>query len=164
MVGDTRVSRRQIVGTCLFSMVPWVWPLSTARAGQVTSKVDAEAARLLRAREVSADGVAEPAVLQPSVITLDLNEIAGSDGMVELSITINSRAVSDATVSSVLILAEQNPQPLVKTLYFHAGGSSCGSALTRFHLARSQRVVAVAKMSDGSLQSVGKDVFLRAIS
>ena len=56
----------------------------------------------------------------------------------------------DNYVQSVLILADGNPEPGVATFNF-SPLSGEASATTRIRLAKTQNVVAVAKMSDGSV-------------
>ena len=65
--------------------------------------------------------------------------------------------VSAPGAASILILAAGNPSPGVATLHF---GKLAGSqsAKTRIRLAKTQDVVAVAKMSDGSFAKAQKTV------
>ena len=63
----------------------------------------------------------------------------------------------DSYVESVAIFAEDNPNPEVITFNFTpASGEAFAS--TRMRLARTQNVVAVAKMNDGTLFSDTRNV------
>ena len=66
-------------------------------------------------------------------------------------ITVGAEGATD-----ILILADGNPNPGVAT--FHFGGLSQSSATTRIRLAKTQNVVAVAKMSDGSFVQAAREV------
>ena len=63
----------------------------------------------------------------------------------------------DDYVASVLILADGNPNPDVATFHFTAL-SGAAEATTRMRLAKTQNVIAVAKMSDGSVFMDKKEV------
>ncbi|MHC4054857.1 thiosulfate oxidation carrier protein SoxY [Bradyrhizobium sp. 25ACV] len=83
-------------------------------------------------------------------IALDLPEIAENGNTVPLSINIESPMTADAYVKDVLIIADGNPNAGVATLTF-TPLSGKAEASIRIRLAATQNVVAVAKMSDGSL-------------
>lgn len=99
-------------------------------------------------------GGAEP---QKGRITLDAPEIAENGNTVPISISVESPMTADDYVESVTILAEGNPNPDVATFHFTAM-SGQASASTRMRLAKTQNVVAVAKMSDGSVFVDTKEV------
>lgn len=63
----------------------------------------------------------------------------------------------DSYVESVTIFAEGNPNPEVATFHF-TPMSGAAAATTRIRLAKTQNVIAVAKMSDGSTYSDRKEV------
>jgi sulfur-oxidizing protein SoxY len=64
---------------------------------------------------------------------------------------------ADDYVESVLILADGNPSPAVATFHFTAL-SGAADAKTRIRLAKTQNVIAVAKMSNGSTFMDKKEV------
>ena len=63
----------------------------------------------------------------------------------------------DDRVESIMLLGEENPNPIVATFHFSA---LSGAALvsTRVRLAASQKVIAVARMADGSVWRDERDV------
>ncbi|EFO29431.1 sulfur oxidation protein SoxY [Roseibium sp. TrichSKD4] len=82
-------------------------------------------------------------------ISLDTPEIAENGNTVPVGVTVDSPMTADSYVASVLILADGNPNPAVATFHFSAI-SGDAEAKTRIRLAKTQNVVAVAKMNDGS--------------
>jgi len=82
-------------------------------------------------------------------ITLTAPEIAENGNTVPVSVSVESAMSGDDMVESVMILAEGNPNPGVATFHF-TEMSGQASATTRMRLAKTQNVIAVAKMKDGS--------------
>ena len=79
------------------------------------------------------------------VIELDAPEIAANGNTVPIT-------VSAPGASSIMILAAGNPVPAVATFNF-GPMSAARSGSTRIRLAKTQDVIAVAKMEDGSFQT-----------
>jgi sulfur-oxidizing protein SoxY len=90
-------------------------------------------------------------------ISLDLPEIAENGNTVPLSINIESPMTADSYVKDVMIIADGNPNAGVATLSF-TPLSGKAEASIRIRLAATQNVVAIAKMSDGSLFTEQKTV------
>lgn len=90
-------------------------------------------------------------------ITLDAPEIAENGNTVPVGVTVESPMTADDHVVSVMILAEGNPNPQVATFNFTLM-SGTAEAKTRIRLAKTQNVVAIAKMSDGSTYIDKKEV------
>lgn len=84
-------------------------------------------------------------------IDLTTPEIAENGNTVPISVEVDSPMNADNFVDSVAIFADGNPNPEVITFNFTAL-SGIASAKTRIRLAKTQNVVAVAKMSDGSFR------------
>lgn len=82
-------------------------------------------------------------------VTLDTPEIAENGNTVPVGVSVDSPMTADNFVESVLILADGNPNPAVATFHFTAM-SGAAEAKTRIRLAKTQNVIAVAKMNDGS--------------
>ncbi|UCH73277.1 MAG: thiosulfate oxidation carrier protein SoxY [Rhodospirillales bacterium] len=83
-------------------------------------------------------------------ITLDLPQIAENGNTVPIGIEVDSPMTESDYVKSVHIFAEGNPNPEVASLHF-TPANGVAKASTRMRLLRTQNVVAVAKMSDGSV-------------
>lgn len=116
--------------------------------------------RVFATPEATADSIAaftggtEP---QSGKITLTAPEIAENGNTVPISVDVESPMTEEAYVASVLILAEGNPNPEVVTFNF-TPMSGAATATTRIRLAQTQNVIAIAKMSDGTLYSDRKEV------
>lgn len=90
-------------------------------------------------------------------IALDLPEIAENGNTVPLSLTVESPMTAESYVKDVMILADGNPNAGVATLTF-TPLSGKAEASVRIRLAATQNVVAIARMSDGSLFTEQKTV------
>src|SRR3546814_14432826 len=77
-------------------------------------------------------------------------EIAENGNTVPISVSVDSEMTEASYVESVTLLADGNPNPAVATFHF-TPMSGEASATTRMRLAKTQNVVAVAKLSDGSV-------------
>lgn len=94
---------------------------------------------------------------QSGKITLVAPEIAENGNTVPVSVEVESAMSGDDLVDSVIILAEGNPNPDVAVFHFTALSGSA-TATTRMRLAKTQNVIAVAKMADGSVYMDKKEV------
>lgn len=95
--------------------------------------------------------------VQSGKITLTAPEIAENGNTVPISVEVESAMEGDDMVAQVLILADGNPSPDVATFNFTALSGSA-AATTRMRLAKTQNVIAVAKMADGSVYMDKKEV------
>jgi sulfur-oxidizing protein SoxY len=116
------------------------------------------AAASLRAGPAWADAAATEARMmdftggkapEPGKVTLTAPEIAENGNTVPISVSVDAPVSGGVHVTQIMILAEDNPNPGVVTFNF-TPLSGEASAATRMRLARTQKVIAVAKMSDGS--------------
>ena len=90
-------------------------------------------------------------------VTLTAPEIAENGNTVPISISVDSPMTEESYVQSVTILAEGNPNPAVATFHF-SPASGAARASTRMRLAKTQNVIAVAKMNDGSVFTDSRNV------
>lgn len=90
-------------------------------------------------------------------ITLTTPEIAENGNTVPIEVSVESEMTADSYVQSVAIYADGNPNPDVVTFNF-TPASGVAEAKTRIRLAKTQNVVAVAKMSDGSTRMAKNEV------
>lgn len=94
---------------------------------------------------------------EPGRITLTLPEVAENGNTVPVSVAVDSAMAEGDMVEAVMIVAEDNPNPQVATFHFTAMSGTAAVA-TRMRLARSQGVVAVARMADGSVFVDRRDI------
>jgi sulfur-oxidizing protein SoxY len=85
-------------------------------------------------------------------ISLNAPEIAENGNTVPISVSVESAMSGDDLVESVMLVADGNPNPAVATFHF-TEMSGKAEATTRMRLAKTQNVIAVAKMKDGSVFS-----------
>ncbi|MFN7025149.1 MAG: thiosulfate oxidation carrier protein SoxY [Pseudorhizobium sp.] len=90
-------------------------------------------------------------------ITLTAPEIAENGNTVPVSVEVESAMTDGDLVESVMLVADGNPNPEVATFHFTAL-SGTAAATTRMRLAKTQNVIAVAKMADGSVFMDKKEV------
>ena len=90
-------------------------------------------------------------------ITLTAPEIAENGNTVPVSVSVDSAMSGDDIVDAVIILAEANPNPAVITIHF-TELSGKAEATTRMRLAKTQNVVAVARMKNGAVYMDKKQV------
>jgi len=84
-------------------------------------------------------------------ITLDLPQIAENGNTVPVGFSVDSPMTADNYVKTVHLFAEGNPNPEVCSIHF-TPDSGLAKASTRIRLAKTQNIVAIAEMSDGSFQ------------
>ncbi len=90
-------------------------------------------------------------------IALTLPEIAENGNSVPLTFAVESPMTAGDHVEAVLVVADGNPRAGVATFRFSPMSASA-QATTRMRLAKTQNVVAIARMKDGSLFKDEKEV------
>jgi len=101
-------------------------------------------------------GEAEP---QQSKVKLELPSIVENGNTVPLTVSVESPMTEAEHVESIHIFNQKNPQPYVAV--FHVGPRAGKARVsTRIRLADSQRMVAIARLNDGSFWSDSADVIV----
>jgi sulfur-oxidizing protein SoxY len=90
-------------------------------------------------------------------LTLNAPEIAENGNTVPIGVSVDSAMEGDDVVESITIFAEGNPEPSVITFNF-TPMSGEATASTRMRLAKTQNVVALAKMKDGKTYMAKSEV------
>ena len=92
-------------------------------------------------------------------VKLDVPPLVENGNTVAMSVAVESPMTADDHVKAIHVFNEKNPQPNVISVYL---GPRAGKAnvSTRIRLADSQKVVAIAEMSDGSLWSDSVEVII----
>jgi len=139
-----RISRRNFVvqgavGALALALVPHV-----ARAD--LPAVEAELKKLFGDKSIGEGRV-----------KLDVPQIAENGLVVPLNIDVESPMTETDYVKAVHVFADGNPQPHVVTYHF-SPESGRASASNRIRLAKTQNIIAVAEMSDGSLHMAKAEV------
>ncbi len=97
------------------------------------------------------------AATQDGRIGLELPQIAENGNTVPISFEVDSPMSESDYVKAVHVFAEKNPLPNVATFHF-TPRSGKARASTRMRLAKTQNIVAVAEMSDGSVYMAKTEV------
>jgi sulfur-oxidizing protein SoxY len=90
-------------------------------------------------------------------VRLDLPEIAENGNTVPMTVLVDSPMTEQSYVSDVLVVADGNPRGGVVTFHFTPAGG-VAEANVRIRLAESQKIIAVAKMNDGTFFTASKAV------
>ncbi len=90
-------------------------------------------------------------------ISLELPQIAENGNTVPIAIEVDSPMTESDYVKAVHIFADENPLPNVATFRF-TPRSGKARASTRIRLLKTQNVVAVAEMSDGSVYMASTEI------
>jgi sulfur-oxidizing protein SoxY len=101
--------------------------------------------------------VAGGAIIHAGKVKLEVPPLVENGNTVPITISVISPMTEADHVKSIHVFNEKNPQPNVGNFYL---GVRAGRAAvsTRIRLADSQKIVAIAKMSDGSFWSTSADV------
>src|SRR6187200_2310377 len=102
--------------------------------------------------EAAIRSVTGQAKIQKGKVTLDLPPLVENGNTVSMSVTVDSPMTRENHVRAIHVFNEKNPQPNVITVRL---GPRAGKAhvATRIRLADTQKVIAIAEMSDGSFWS-----------
>ncbi|MDB5366108.1 MAG: putative sulfur oxidation protein soxY [Rhodospirillales bacterium] len=127
-----------------FGAVPWLQRPAMATPATVAAAM----------RDIVGD-----AKLQPGRVKLDLPPIAENGNAVAVSVRVESPMTAADHVRSIHLFAEGNPLPNVANFFL---GPRAGRAVvaTRMRLATSQKVIAVAQLSDGTWWTDSAEIFV----
>ena len=97
------------------------------------------------------------AQVRPGKVKLELPPIVENGNAVPLTVSVDSPMTAANFVKRLHVFNEKNPQPNIGNFYLgpHAGRAQVS---TRIRLADSQKVVAIARLSDDTFWSVSVDV------
>jgi sulfur-oxidizing protein SoxY len=140
-------TRRKFLGLAGGAAVLGAVPVVTLRPAQATPAMMAAAIR----------NVVGTAVVHIGKVKLDLPPLVENGNTVPMTVSVSSAMTPDDYVKSIHVFNEKNPQPNIGNFYLgpHAGR---GQISTRIRLADSQKITAIAHLSDGSFWSASVDV------
>ena len=144
MTGNPGFNRRSIVcGGLAIALMP-----ALTRSAQATPAEMADAIRELTSG----------AAVKPGRVKLVLPELAENGNIVSLSVSIDSPMTDADHVKSVHIFSELNPITTLVRFHVSPRAGRNPTLLTNIRLADSQRVTAIAAMSDGTFWSSDANV------
>src|SRR3569832_230916 len=142
MMFRIHISRRHLLQFASSAAVCSALPVVTTRPMSATPAMLASAIR---------DLVGE-ATVKVGKVKLEIPPLVENGNTVPMTVTIDSPMTSDDYVKSIHVFNEKNPQPNIGN--FHLGPrAGRAKVATRIRLADSQKVTAVAQLSDGSFWS-----------
>ena len=147
MHGETDSTRRQFLGLAGGAAVLGAVPIVTLRPTEATPASLASAIR----------NVTGGAPVKTGKIKLDVPPLVENGNTVPMTVSVASPMAPEDFVRSIHVFNEKNPQPNIGNFYLgpHAGRAQVS---TRIRLADSQKVVAIARLSDGTFWSTSVEV------
>jgi len=109
--------------------------------------------------EAAIRSVVGQATVRKGKVDLELPPLVENGNTVSMSVTVDSPMTKESHVKAIHVFNEKNPQPNVITVRL---GPRAGKAQvsTRIRLADTQKVIAIAEMSDGSFWSDTQEVIV----
>jgi sulfur-oxidizing protein SoxY len=101
--------------------------------------------------------VTNGAPVQTGKVKLDVPPLVENGNSVPMTVSVTSPMTANDYVKSIHVFNEKNPQPNLGNFYLNAR-SGRAQVSTRVRLADSQKIIAIARLSDGSLWSATADV------
>jgi sulfur-oxidizing protein SoxY len=140
-------TRRQFLGIAGGAAAAGAIPVVSLRPVAATPDTMAAAIRT----------VVGTATVQSGKVKLEIPPLVENGNTVPMNVTVASPMTADEYVKSIHVFNEKNPQPNIGN--FHLGPRSGRAQIsTRIRLADSQKIIAIARLSDGSLWSVSAEV------
>src|SRR5712672_3966448 len=137
-----QTSRRRFLGLAGSTAVLGAVPIVTMRPVEATPAMLATAIR----------NVVGEAVVRTGKVKLDVPPLVENGNTVPMTVSVSSPMTPDDYVKSIHVFNEKNPQPNIGNFHLapHAGRAQIS---TRIRLADSQKVVAIARLSDDTFWS-----------
>ena len=142
-----QTSRRRFLGLAGSTAVLGAIPIVTVPPVEATPAMLATAIR----------NVVGEAPVRTGKVKLDVPPLVENGNTVPMTVSVANPMTPDDYVKSIHVFNEKNPQPNVGNFYL---GQRAGRAQisTRIRLADSQKIVAIARLSDDSFWSATADV------
>jgi sulfur-oxidizing protein SoxY len=147
MQDSTSSTRRGFLGLAGSAALCGTVPIVTARPVEATPATLASAIR----------NVIGEAEVHTGKVKLDIPPLVENGNTVPMTVSVTSPMTESDYVKAIYVFNEKNPQPNIGN--FHLGPQAGRAQVsTRIRLADSQKVTAIAQLSDGSFWSTNVDV------
>jgi sulfur-oxidizing protein SoxY len=142
-------TRRDFLGLAGGAAIAGAVPVVTLRPIEATPAMLTSAIR----------NVVGEAQVKAGKVKIDIPPLVENGNTVPMTVSVTSPMTETDYVKSIHVFNEKNPQPNIGNFYI---GPWAGRAqiATRIRLADSQKVVAIARMSDDSFWSISTDVIV----
>jgi sulfur-oxidizing protein SoxY len=149
MRSKSPTSRRNFLGLAGAAAVAGAMPVVTLRPLEATPAMLTSAIR----------NVVGEAPVRTGKVKLDIPPLVENGNTVPMTVSVASPMTANEYVKSIHVFNEKNPQPNIGN--FHIGPwAGLAQISTRIRLADSQKVVAIARLSDDSFWSTSADVIV----
>jgi len=140
-------TRRRFLGLAGSAAAMGTIPLVSVRPVAATPESMASAIRT----------VVGTAAVQTGKVKLEIPPLVENGNTVPMTVSVASPMTAQEFVKSIHVFNEKNPQPNIGNFYLgpHAGRAQVS---TRIRLADSQKLIAIARLSDGSFWSASAEV------
>ena len=140
-------TRRRFLGLAGSAAAIGMVPVVSVRPATATPDTMAAAIR----------NVVGSATVRAGKVKLDIPPLVENGNTVPMTVSVANAMTADDYVRSIHVFNEKNPQPNIGNFYL---GPRAGRAQisTRIRLADSQKITAIARLSDDSFWSVNADV------
>jgi sulfur-oxidizing protein SoxY len=140
-------TRRQFLSYAGSAAVLSAAPLATLRPAEATPATMTSAIRT----------VVGEATVRTGRVKLDVPPLVENGNTVPMTVSVTNPMTAADHVVSIHVFNEKNPQPNMGNFYLgpHAGRAQVS---TRIRLADSQKITAIARLSDGTFWSASVDV------
>jgi sulfur-oxidizing protein SoxY len=143
----THSTRRQFLGLAGGAAALGAVPIVTVRPAEATPAMLAAAIRT----------VTGAAVVRTGRVKLDVPPLVENGNTVPMTVSVASPMTADDYVKSIHVFNEKNPQPNIGNFYLNPRAGRAQIS-TRIRLADTQKVTAIARLSDDTFWSVSVDV------
>ena len=146
---DDQTTRRNFLVLAGGAAVAGTAPIVNVRPVHATPATMAAAIR----------NVVGEAMVHPGKVKLDIPPLVENGNTVPMTVSVASPMTAEDHVKSIHVFNEKNPQPNIGNFFI---GPRAGRAQvsTRIRLADSQKIVAIARLSDGSFWSSSVEVIV----
>ena len=148
-MAEDQTTRRNFLALAGGAAVAGAGPVISVRPAQATPATMAAAVR----------AIVGEAEVHPGKVKLDIPPLVENGNTVPMTVSVASPMTAEDHVRSIHVFNEKNPQPNIGNFVL---GPRAGRAQvsTRIRLADSQKITAIARLSDGSFWSVSVDVIV----
>ena len=142
-----RSTRRRFLGLAGSAAAMGTIPIISVRPVAATPETMASAIRT----------VVGNTTIQTGKVKLEIPPLVENGNTVPMTVSVTSPMTPQDFVKSIHVFNEKNPQPNIGNFYLgaHAGRAQVS---TRIRLADSQKIIAIARLSDGSFWSASAEV------
>jgi sulfur-oxidizing protein SoxY len=149
---DINRRRFSVAFTAGFTWLTTAWSTTSRAAAEVTAgDIDALSQR--------AAAITSGTTIRSGRVSIDTPRLADNGHSVPVTVRVDSAMTAQEYVRRITLVSESNPRPLIAT--FHLNSKSGRAEIsTRIRLNKTQHVMALAELSDGSFWAARAEVIV----